>query len=467
MTPYAERVWRFVCEQSLIPPAGRIAVAVSGGGDSVALLHLLAELAAEGHVALAGVVHVNHLLRPPACDEDERFCRRLAAQFDVPCVVETFDVAEVARRDQISIEHAGHRMRHACFGRAADRVGARHVALAHTMDDQAETVLLRMVRGAGAAGLSAMRPHRDRIIRPLLGVTRRELREYLGLRQIGFREDPSNLDTRIPRNRVRHVLMPMLREFSPNIAAVLSREAEIARADNEWLAQCADQEASRVVKRIEGGIAMSVASLSALPPAMSRRIVREALTRVSGRGDIGFEHVERFRRLVDETSGATCVDFPGCRAERVQGDVRVVARKGRGVAERVVTFHYRLEVPGLVAVPEAGVEISAEVTPAGAVPSSPREVAVRMPVGGHLTVRNRRPGDRLRPRGLGGHRKKLQDFLVDRKISRGARDRIPLVVDAEDRIIWVVGLGLGDDFRVTTDARSMLTLKVKSVGDCL
>ena len=152
MDPLAKRVLVSVRRQRLIPLGGRVLAAVSGGGDSVALLHLLAELAERNAVALAGVAHFNHRLRPPASDEDERFCRDLATRFGLPFVVESADVAEMARSERISVEHAGHRARHAFFGRAAGRLGACRVALGHTIDDQAETYLLRLLRGAGTAG---------------------------------------------------------------------------------------------------------------------------------------------------------------------------------------------------------------------------------------------------------------------------------------------------------------------------
>ena len=473
MDPLAERVLVSVRRQELIPPGGRVLAAVSGGGDSVALLHLLAELAEREAVALAGVAHFNHRLRPPACDDDERFCRDLASRLDLPCVVESCDVAEMARSERISVEHAGHRARHAFFGRAAARLGACRVALGHTIDDQAETYLLRLLRGAGAAGFSAMGPRADLVVRPLLTVPRADLRAYLVTRQVSFREDASNRDRRVPRNRIRHDLIPSLRAYSPRVVEVLAREAEIARADEEWLKGAANELGAGLVQSIEGGAEVDAAGLAALHPALGRRIARDALVRVSGRA-VGFDHIERFRRLARGVP--TRVDFPGCRAERLEGIIRLTARTGRGAVARVAPFAYRLEVPGEVLVPEAGVTISAE--PAGPgfqrppATSWPKmsgnpapERAVAVATAGPLTVRNWRPGDRFRPLGLDGHRKKLQDLFVDRKVSRAERARTPLVLDAEDRIVWVVGQGVGDDFRVTRGAASVLVLKVRLLGD--
>ncbi len=468
MDPLAERVLVFIRRQALLPAGGRVLAAVSGGGDSVALLYLLADLAGRGAVTLAGVAHLNHRLRPPDSDEDERFCRDLAARFGLPCVVESADVAEMARLERISVEHAGHLARHAFFERAADRLGACRVALGHTIDDQAETYLLRLLRGAGTTGFSAIRPRAGVVVRPLLTVPRAELRAYLASRQASFHEDASNLDRQVPRNRIRHDLLPYLRAYSPRIVQVLAREAEIARADDEWLARAASDRGAGLVQGAPEGVEIDAAGLAALHPALGRRVARDALMRVSGRA-VGFDHIERLRRLaVDDPAR---VDFPGCRAHRLEGVIRLTVRAGRGTVALVETFAYRLEVPGEVSVPEAGVTISAApVLPrsgGGLTSSWPqsvasgREVAVSVAAVGPLAVRNWRPGDRFRPFGLNGHRKKLQDLFVDRKVSRVARGRIPVVLDARDRIVWVVGQGVGDDFRVTGDAASVLVLKAR------
>ena len=472
MDPLAERVLVSVRRQELIPPGGRVLVAVSGGGDSVALLHLLAELAEREAVALAGVAHFNHRLRPPASDEDERFCRDLATRFGLPFVVESADVAELARSERISVEHAGHRVRHAFFKRAASRLGACRVALGHTIDDQAETYLLRLLRGAGAAGFSAIRPRIGLVVRPLLNVSRAALRAYLASQPASFREDASNLDRRVPRNRIRHDLIPSLRVYSPRVVEVLAREAEIARADEEWLARAANELGASLVQSTKGGVEVDAAGLAALHPALGRRVARDALVRVSGCA-VGFDHIERLRRLAEDAP--TRIDFPRCRAERIAGVIRLTARAGRGTVARVEPFAYRLEVPGEVSVPEAGVTISAE--PAGpelfrsltfsgpqtAKKHTPERV-VAVAAAGPFAVRSWQPGDRFRPLGLHGHRKKLQDLFVDRKVSRADRARIPLVLDAQDRIVWVVGQGVSDDFRVTRGAASVLVLKVRPFG---
>ena len=470
--PLADRVAASVEGQALIPRGGRVVAAVSGGGDSVALLHLLAELTGRGLLTLAGVAHVNHRLRRPDSDEDERFCRNLASRFGVPCLVESVAVDDVARSRRVSVEQAGHQVRHAFFGRAAGELGAARVALGHTIDDQAETVLLRLIRGAGAAGLSGMSPRAGLVVRPLLGVSRAELRGYLADRGIAFREDASNADLRVPRNRVRHELLPHLRTYSPKIVEALARQADIAQADEAWLSRRANEAGADLVSQNRGAIEMDAAGLTALPPALARRVVREALERVApGRAAIGFDPIERVRRVA--AGGGRRADLPGCRVERAAGIVRLVARTGRGAPVPPPGFAYRLEIPGEVPVPEANMVVRAEVVepeaagfPGRGAADGPTAV-VAVPAAVPLVVRSWRFGDRYRPLGLGGRSRKLQDLFVDRKVPRDDRGRVPLVLDADGRVIWVIGFGIAHDFRAGERSESMLFLKISPLGGSL
>ena len=209
---------------------------MSGGSDSVALIRLLHELATESGFQLTGIAHFNHQLRGVAADEDETFCRELAATLALPIDVESADVRILARTRRTSIEDAARQARYAFLERAASRARADRVAVGHTRDDQAETFVLRLLRGAGPRGLAGIYPRMGLIIRPLLDVGRRQLRDYLGDLGVAFQEDETNRDVRIPRNRVRHELIPYLERYlAPGIIGVLTREATIARDDAEWL----------------------------------------------------------------------------------------------------------------------------------------------------------------------------------------------------------------------------------------
>jgi tRNA(Ile)-lysidine synthase len=467
-----DRVRATIRAHALARPDTRVLVALSGGSDSVALAYLLAELAQRNELRVAGIVHLNHQLRP-AADDEEAFCGELAARFGWPFRAGRADVAARARAERRSVEDAARAARYEFFEEARLRLEADAIALGHTRDDQAETFLLRLIRGAGSRGLSGMHPRRGQIIRPLLDCRRRDLRSFLEERGVPFVHDESNDDVSIPRNRVRAELLPFLeRRFNPSIVDVLADEASLAREEWDWIQQAARDVAAEVVSRPEKDVwLLDVSALERLPAALGRAIVRDALVQASGGRPISFRHVEEALNLAHplRAAGATNagpIDGPGVRMER-RGQVVVLTSRGPAAPAQAAAnlFRYSLSIPGEVALREAGCVVSAEAAAsAGSAILSNATVAVlqfdrcRMP----LAVRNRRPGDHFRPLGLGG-RKKLQDYFVDKKIPRDRRDQVPLVVDETDRIVWVAGHGIDDEFRVTDPAQAVLILRLRQV----
>ena len=460
-----DRVRATIRAHDLALPDTRVLVALSGGSDSVALAYLLAELAQRKELQVAGIVHLNHQLRPSA-DDEEAFCGKAAARLGWPFHAGRADVAARARSERRSVEDAARASRYEFFEQARLRLEADAIALGHTRDDQAETFLLRLIRGAGSRGLSGMHPRRGHVIRPLLDCRRRDLRAFLEARGVPFVHDESNDDVSIPRNRVRAELLPLIESrFNPSIVDVLADEATLAREEWEWI-QAAAREASASVTHPAPDVwELDTAALSRMPVALARVVVRDALVEAAGGRPVSFRHVEEALRL---TVGATrAIDGPGVRMER-RGEALVLTSRvlaGSDVRAAANLFRYSLSIPGEVALPEAGCVVSAEAAAsAGSAILSSSAVAVlqldrcRVP----LAVRNRRPGDRFRPLGLGGH-KKLQDYFVDKKIPRDRRDSIPLVVDQTDRIVWVAGHGIDDEFRVTDPAQAVLILRLRQV----
>jgi tRNA(Ile)-lysidine synthase len=461
-------VRRTLDRYALLPPGSRVAVALSGGADSVALTFVLQELAGRGGFELVGVAHLNHQLRGAEADEDEAFCRALADRLSLPIDVERADVGAAAREAGVSIEHAGHAARVAFYRRAAGRLGASVMAVAHTKDDQAETFLLRLLRGAGPRGLSGMHPRIDHVVRPLLETSRADVREFLALRGQAFRDDSSNADTTIPRNRVRHELLPLLEaRFAHGVVDVLDRAASIAREDAEYLDSAARAAWARMAAETQEGIALDEVALLKEPTAIARRVIRLAQIAAAGTRFVGFEASDAVLRFAVSKSEKS-LDLPGHRVNRRGGKLVLTKSRGRRAIVDAVGFSYQLNVPGLVAVPEAGCAISAtvEAIPADLSPAEVLQLAGRsneavlaarslaMP----LVVRNRHPGDRFRPLGLKG-RKKLQDLFVDAKIERTTRDTTPVIVDAGGRIVWVAGHALAQEFRVTDATRDVVILK--------
>lgn len=428
----------------------------------MALAHLLRELARQGELTIAGAAHFNHQLRARA-DADEAFCRSLADSLGWALAAGREDVRAKAAREGRSLEDAARAARHAFFERARVELGADVVAAGHTRDDQAETFLLRLLRGAGPRGLSAMHPRAGHVIRPLLDCRRAALRAYLAAGAIAFVEDETNADTLIPRNRVRVELLPLLEDrFNPAVVDVLASQAELARGDWEWMLEEVRS------KKLE---VRSTAELLAMPRALARLTLWTAMNEAADGRTVSLDHVNAVLELLERPEPGGSIDAPGHVVERI-GD-RVVLRRGRSgdAGEPDANFfRYPLSIPGEVALPEQGIVVSAELGAADAGAAALRatvrnRATAVVAVDGWtapLAVRNRRPGDRFRPFGLGGQ-KKLQDFLVDRKVARRDRDRVPLVVDENDRILWVAGHEIDEAFRVTPASRAVLILTLRQV----
>ena len=495
-----QRVRQFVRQHALFRAETRVVAALSGGSDSVALALILRELDASGDVRLVGAAHFNHQLRDEA-QRDERFSASVARLLDLPFAADREDVSARARRERRSLEDAAREARYEFFERARRQFDADVVALGHTRDDQAETFLLRLLRGAGPRGLAGIYPRHGTIIRPVLDCRRMELRKYLDERNMTYIEDQTNGDVTIPRNRVRAELMPLLVDrFNPAIVDVLANEAELARETWAWLESAAAefekgdgiekgdgslfQSRSRAANEFEGGEEktpvpfsweLDVARLMSAPRPLRRLLLWRTMNEVAGGRPVSFEHVESALHLLDADGGA--VDAPGHRVERIGPRLVLTGRDAeaapgrRGVAKAPVNlFQYPLSIPGEVQLAEAGCVVAAELETAAGDAQAPAR-AGKGPLAlvrrdlfqGPLAVRNRRPGDRFRPVGVGG-RKKLQDYFVDRKVALGRRDQVPLVVDGSDRIVWVAGYGIDEAFRVTDPSQSVLLLRLKVMG---
>jgi tRNA(Ile)-lysidine synthase len=314
-----------------------------------------------------------------------------------------------------------------------------------------------------------MHPRSGLVIRPLIEASRTQVRDFLRVRGVKHIEDASNADLDIPRNRIRHELIPLLEaRFAPRIVEVLHREAAIARDDAEFLDAIASAAARRLTLRQPGRVEIDARPLLEESPAIIRRVLRDAQQFVSGGKFVGFEAVQAVLALaVSKSSGP--IDLPGHRVQRIGETIVLTRRAGRSLTRQPeCSFSYALDVPGSVNVPEAACAISAEaqIVPAGEGAATRWRLAARADeavvdadhLPAPLMVRSRRPGDVFRPLGFHG-RKKLQDLFVDAKVQRDKRATIPVVVDAAGRIIWVAGLSMAEDFRVSDRTKAVVILK--------
>ncbi|MGQ0735338.1 MAG: tRNA lysidine(34) synthetase TilS [Acidobacteriota bacterium] len=437
----------------------RVVAAVSGGSDSVALLCLLHEFHVEGTLILDAVAHLHHGIRGEAADHDAAFCAALAETLGHPFVSARIDVPARARRERVSLALAARAVRREFLedtrrARAADRM-----ATAHTADDQAETVLLRLMRGTGLRGLGGIAPLAGDWIRPVLGCTRDDLRAELVCRGQRWCEDATNDDLKQPRSRVRLELIPYLqRHFNPGVKHALCRLADLARADEALISQDVAAAAERVLHLDDGLVRVHASRLSALPAAVAQRLVRCALAALADDLPADWALGEAVREAIARRSQ---LSFAGVRVEH-SGDFAVLVLDSP--PPPAVAFDVVLPVPGAVQLPEAGwrLEASEPEPPGGTGAEASPDTAMvdALSVGSTLRIRSRQPGDRIRPLGMAGS-KKVQDVFVDRKVSRLDRDRTPLVTAADGRIIWVAGHVLGEDFKVTERTNSVVILRLR------
>ncbi|MGE0821086.1 MAG: tRNA lysidine(34) synthetase TilS [Candidatus Binatia bacterium] len=444
----------------------RLGVAVSGGPDSVALLAAVSALVPELRCSLR-VLHVNHGLRDEAEDE-QKLVEGLCERWQVPCDVTRL----VPRETHTGIEAWARSERYRFFGEIRDQQRLAAVLLAHTLDDQAETVLFRCLRGSGRRGLAGIPPVRDGwIVRPLLDCTRQEILEFLHAQRLPFALDKSNADVRHTRNRIRHRLIPLLeREFSPRIRSHLATLARIFREEEQWLDEITTAARERVLDAPE---VLSLSRLGAEPPTLQLRILRQWVERQDKAYDVTFAHLMRLQALGtgDRTTGI--VELPGAYWVRREGETFVLENKrSRETVPTVVPHYCYVVVPGQELTISAGPggRWHIKVSPAVEWKANLETARLSDPwcslfdLGKlnegtvTLTVRNFRRGDRLQPLGLRGH-KKVQDIFVDAKILRSKRQFWPLVV-MQGEIAWVPGCVRGEQAKIRRDTHIVCRMEI-------
>jgi len=320
-----QRVRRTIERHALCPPGTRVLIGLSGGSDSVALLFLLRDLAENGNFSVAGLAHLNHRLRATA-HRDEAFCRELAGRVGLRIVVQNEDVKSYARGRNLSVEDAARRIRYDFMEQTADALAADRIAVGHTQDDQAETFLLKLIRGAGLAGLAGIHPRRGRVIRPLLDVSRADLRRYLAGRGERWIDDESNDDLDNPRNRIRHVVLPELDCAAGGATRpAIARAAGLAREDAEWLDELAARRYEELAVETQDGLAIETAALLAEPPPLRRRVLLRALRAAAGGREVALDHVEAAMAALAGTAGGA--DIPGARVELRRGKLVLIQQK--------------------------------------------------------------------------------------------------------------------------------------------
>ncbi len=448
---HAARKW------GMFSPGDLVVVAVSGGADSLVLLDVLAQLAPSEGISLR-VLHVDHALRPGS-DREAEYVERAARTYGIPFRSLRVEVEAPGSRG-LSPEEAAREARYRAYEEELAESGARRLATGHTADDRVETLLLRLLTGAGPRGLGGIPPVRGPYIRPLCQVWREEVERYATFLPLPPLEDPTNRDTAIPRNRVRHVLLPLLERDFPGAKKVLLREAEVLGEVWEWLEEEAREAEGKGVREEEGVAEVSTSYLLSLPPILRRELLARLIRRVGAEPD--YHLLEDILRL-SEGGGSARLDLAGrARVAREYG--RILFRPAPSAAEGE-EFPDEVEVRGEGVFPlPGGRRLKVELVSGEKGAISPREGHPRVAwldadlLSFPLRLRRIRPGDRFHPLGAPGTRK-LQDFLVDLKVPRGKRREV-MVLESGGQIAWVVGYRPDERFKVTPRTRRALRCEV-------
>jgi tRNA(Ile)-lysidine synthase len=450
-----KKIRDMISRYDMITPGDRVVVAVSGGPDSICLLSILHELKDDLGLELV-VAHFDHGLRLAEDEHETRFVESMAVSLELP--FETKRADQCLRQGSASFEETARHARYQYLEGVKEKFSAQKIAVGHNLNDQAETVLMRLLRGSGPAGLAGIPPYREeKIIRPLIEISRKEIESYLDEKGLKYVTDSSNFEPRYLRNRIRMELIPLLKRYQPNIVELLGKTAEIMRRDEAWLEAEARQwvtERSETGER--GEIQIPLIVFLKLPSALRSRVVRHLL-RIGGGSlhRISSRHIQAINNLAEGEKSQARVVLPNRLIVRKIYDRLIFSvaneRKSEG-------YCYVLAGPGTFHLEVLASTISLQEMKKRSVSSKEISPEIALLNADNLTyplrIRNSRPGDKFVPLGMKGH-KKLKDFFIDLKISSEDRQRIPILT-CQDMPIWVCGLRIDDRFKVTPDTLNIL-----------
>ena len=470
--PLEIRVRHYIREKNLLAGRHRLLVAVSGGQDSASLLHILVGLRDELDIALH-IAHLDHQIRGVESEADARYVSQLASQLGVPATIEQCDVLAHQAQRRISLEEAARELRYNFLARVAMYIGTDLVAVGHTNDDNIETILMHLIRGTGIQGLRGLQPisrwqysgNEILIIRPLLPVSRQETAEYCHKKQIIPRIDASNLSLSHFRNRIRQQLVPLLERYNPQISEALLRTARIASDEIAYLEEESARLWGSIVQKRAETIILKKGKFLELPSALQRQFLRTAIGGLLGSlKDIETRHIEEIMAILTKPAGKQLC-LPGGLVFVVEYEQYLIGPDPAALSPfPSLENEFILNVPGRTLFSDwcvvANVIEREHMEDKGGDFTAYLD---RDKAGTELTVRCRQPGDRFQPAGM-SQLKKLGEFMIDTKIPRAWRQRIPIVCSPR-HILWVVGWRIDDRVRVTENTRQVLRLEFQHCAD--
>ena len=447
-------------EYKMLSKGDSVLVAVSGGADSVSLLHLLYNLKQELGLSFIYVAHLNHMLRKNDADMDQRYVEDLAKRLGLVCLSESIDVGAYAAKNKLGIEDAARRLRYEFYDSVSKKVGANKIALGHTADDSIETFLMRLLRGSGLKGLTGIPPVRGNIVRPMIKIWRKDIDQYIASLKLVPRIDHTNYESKYLRNRVRLKLIPQLKIYNLNIKEILLQTVLLLTEDYLYMeTKTKDVLGEITVKSKENSIDLDAQKLRELEPPIERHLIRTAIEKVKGNlTELSFSHIHDIIKNLDQTERWE-LHLPDS-IYAVGGRNSISFTKEKPKEAEKISFYYTLPIPGEITIKEAKSRITSELIDRSQVEFENSEDVAYLDfeeIGRELIIRSRKDGDRFYPLGMKGA-KKIQDFYIDQKIPAENRDLIP-IIEAGSRIVWVAGHRI--DERAKVDDKTTKAVKLK------
>lgn len=462
-----DKVRDIIKKYGLIDKGDRIVVAVSGGADSICLLHILYVLKEEFDLQLYAA-HLNHNFRGIEAQMDAQYVANFCEELDIICFIKSVNAPKYAREHGLSDEEAGRILRYEFFEEILDKVGANKVAIAHNQNDQAETVLMRLMRGTGIQGLTAIHHERGYIIRPLLDISRKAIEDYCFINKLSPRIDKTNLEPIYHRNKIRLELIPYIeKEYNPNIVENLARTADILRKDSDFIEEYArDKYRELKIDNDRDYIALDINDVNKLHPALQSRIFRLVAEDLVGKREVlEYKHIQSTTELMERGETGKKILLPMGIIVRISYDRIIFTTREDEEDEKI--FYYKLPSDGSIYIEDIDATINIKIRDRSEIKGISRDKYIKSfdydKIESDLNIRNRREGDRFWPLGLTGT-KKLKDFFIDYKIDREERNRIPLICDG-DEIMWVIGYRISEKYKITDDTKKILVLEYKKDFD--
>jgi len=487
-----------ISQYQLLAKKDRIVVGVSGGPDSIALLHILWQLSEEYSLSLR-VAHLNHMQRGQESKEDAEYTLKFANELSIPVISEEIDIKAIKEKEAKDrpLTDVARKIRYDFLKRVAKGFNANKIAVGHHADDLVETVLINLIRGTGSEGLKGIAPIRKidedlLLIRPLIKISSLQIHQYLSLNHLEFRVDSSNLKPIFLRNRVRIQLLPILRkEYNPKIDNAFIQLSQLLKMDEDYIDEAVNHALLQVVvERKEKMVVMDVVSISGLHPAIQTRVIRRIITMIKGDVEgFNYKHIQGIRQLILSIHPQGRLSLPFFISAQRDYKQLIIKEESIYRLKPLDYYEYLIEAPGTNEIQDLNCTIKTEVVLKETILKDIEYIEKHPPteyryliqdtthplilrayldydqISQPLTLRCRKDGDRFQPYGMQGG-KKIKDFFIDLKLPMDTRNRIPLLVDKKGNVLWVIGLRIGEQVKITSRTQKVLVVSMVNMGCC-